>query len=193
MYNQPNGMGTAAGDALGTVIGDQAESTARGAIIGAVVGGPAGAIIATRMDEQAMELMMEIPGADVQRVGEGIQLTFSSSLMYDSDSDDFRGDAEANLRTLATSLHKYGNTQLLIVGHTDTKGSCEFNRNLSMQRADAASIYLVSQGVGGARIQTSGAGESEPVASNETDTGRRMNQRIEMAIFASDAPLSSSR
>jgi len=187
------GIGTAAGGAVGAVIGNQTGSTARGAIIGAVVGGAAGAIIGHQMDQQAEELMTEIPGAVVERIGEGIQVTFASGLLYDFDSAVIRSDAAANLRTLATSLKKYGNTQLLIVGHTDSSGSDDYNQALSLRRANAASSYLGMQGVSAARMQTSGKGEMEPVASNETDSGRQMNRRIEVAIFASDAARSSGR
>src|SRR3990172_5531783 len=118
-------IGGGGGAAVGGVVGNQTGSTARGAIIGAVVGGAAGAIIGHQMDQQAKELAVEIPGAAVERVGEGIQVTFASGLLFDFDSDAIRSDAGANLRTLAASLKKYGNTDLLIVGHTDALGSTE--------------------------------------------------------------------
>src|SRR4029078_3764209 len=112
-------IGTVAGATIGGVIGNNTGSTARGAIIGAVIGGTAGAIIGHQMDQQAKELKVEIPGAIVERVGEGIQWTCASGLLYDFDSDVIRPVAADNLRNLATSLKKYSNTELLIVGHTD--------------------------------------------------------------------------
>ncbi len=178
-------IGAGAGGAIGAMIGNNNGSTARGAILGAVVGGAAGAIIGNQMDKQAKELEMEIPGATVERIGEGIQVTFASGLLYDFDSDAIRPAAADNLRNLAASLKKYGNTDLLIVGHTDSQGATAYNQDLSTRRADAAARYLAMQGVAASRTHTSGRGELEPVASNDTEAGRQANRRIEVAIFAS--------
>lgn len=180
-------IGGTAGAAAGAAIGNKAGSTARGAIIGAVVGGAAGAIIGNQMDKQAEELEVEIPGAVIERVGEGIQITFASGLLYDFDSSAIKPDARTNLQNLAISLKKYNNTDLLIVGHTDSRGAEDYNQDLSLRRANAASAYLATQGVSAARIFTSGRGELEAVATNETDAGRQMNRRIEVAIYSSDA------
>lgn len=178
-------IGAGAGAAIGGVIGNQTGSTARGAIIGAVVGGAAGAIIGHQMDQQAKELDQSIPGAKVERVGEGIQVTFESGLLFDFDSDRIRPDAAANFQELARSLKKFGNSNLLIVGHTDSQGDDAYNMGLSQRRANAASAYLQSQGVPASRISTSGRGESEPVATNDTEAGRQLNRRVEVAIYAS--------
>ncbi|MEJ2186569.1 MAG: OmpA family protein [Gemmatimonadota bacterium] len=180
-------IGAAAGAAVGGVIGNQTGSTARGAIIGAVVGGAAGAIIGHQMDQQAKELKVAIPGAEVTRIGEGLVVTFPSGLLYDFDSSAVRPDAAQNLTALATSLNKYDNEDLLIVGHTDAVGSEAYNQALSVRRADAAAQYLEAQGVSASRIHTSGKGESEPIASNDTAEGRQLNRRIEVAIYASEA------
>jgi outer membrane protein OmpA-like peptidoglycan-associated protein len=177
-------IGAAAGGAVGGVVGKNTGSTARGAIIGAVVGGAAGAIIGHQMDQQAKELKLEIPGATVERVGEGIQVTFASGLLYDFDSDAIRSEAGVNLRNLAISLKKYGNTELLIVGHTDAVGGSTYNQDLSSRRANSASTYLTAQGVSSVRVHSSGRGELEPVGSNETEAGRQMNRRIEVAIYS---------
>ena len=178
-------IGAAAGGALGGVIGNQTGSTARGAIIGAVIGGAAGGIIGHRMDKQARELEQNIPGAVVRRVGEGIEITFASGLLYDFNSDRVRGDARHNLVELARSLDKYPDTDLLIVGHTDAIGSDAYNQDLSERRSESAGRYLESRGVR-TRIQTRGLGEREPVATNDTDAGRQRNRRVEVAIYASD-------
>jgi outer membrane protein OmpA-like peptidoglycan-associated protein len=180
-------IGAGAGAAVGGVIGNQTGSTARGAIIGAVVGGAAGAIIGHQMDQQAKELEQNIKGAKVERVGEGIQVTFDSGLLFDFDSDVVRSDAAQNLRELARSLNKYGDSNLLIVGHTDSKGDDSYNQNLSLRRANSAASFLANEGVPRTRVSTSGRGESEPVATNDTDAGRQQNRRVEVAIYASEA------
>jgi len=189
MNNKERGavIGAGAGAAVGGVIGNNTGSTARGAIIGAVVGGAAGAVIGHQMDQQAKEISQAIPGAKVERVGEGIEVTFDSGLLFDFDSDKIRPAAAANLTELAHSLNKFGDSNLMIVGHTDSQGEDAYNLALSQRRANAASAYLQSQGVPAARISTSGRGEMEPVASNATDAGRQQNRRVEVAIYASEA------
>lgn len=178
-------LGAAGGAVLGGVIGKVSGSTAKGAIIGAAVGGAAGAIIGDQMDRQARELKQNIPGATVERVGEGIQVTFESGLLYDFDSAAVKPAARSNLRALAQSLDKYPGSDLLILGHTDSVGTAEYNKGLSVRRADAAAEYLVSQGVSRSRIGTGGLGEEEPIAPNATEDGRRRNRRVEVAIYAS--------
>jgi len=179
--------GAAAGAAIGGIIGNQTGSTARGAILGAIVGGAAGAVIGHQMDQQAKEIDASVEGATVQRVGEGIAVTFDSGLLFAYDSDVIQSAARANLTELANSLKKYPESQLLIVGHTDDTGSDSYNQGLSQRRSDAAATFLQSQGIARSRIQTSGKGESEPVATNESDSGRQQNRRVEVAIYASEA------
>ena len=186
-------IGAAAGAGVGGVIGNQTGSTARGAIIGAVVGGAAGAIIGHQMDQQAKEIKQNIPGAVVERVGEGIQVTFESGLLFDYDSDRIKPTAAENLRSLARSLNKYPSTDLVIVGHTDAVGSDEYNADLSQRRSRAAANYLASLGVNPSRLRTYGRGESEPVADNTSDAGRQQNRRVEVAIFANAAAREEAR
>jgi outer membrane protein OmpA-like peptidoglycan-associated protein len=180
-------IGAAGGAAVGGVIGKAAGSTAAGVIIGASVGGIAGAMIGAEMDKQARELQQNIPGATVERVGEGIAVTFASGLLFDFDSDVVKPDARRNLTTLANSLEKYPNSDLLIVGHTDAVGSSGYNQSLSERRAAAAANYLVSQGVARTRVATRGMGETEPVEPNDTEAGRAQNRRVAVAIYASEA------
>ncbi len=180
-------IGGAGGAVVGGVIGHAAGSTAAGVIIGAAVGGGVGAIIGSQMDKQAKELKQNIPGATVERVGEGITVTFASGLLYDFDSDVILPQAGTNLRALAASLDKYPGSNLLIVGHTDQVGSAEYNQTLSEHRAIAAANYLVAQGVARSRVGTKGMGETEPIASNDTELGRSHNRRVEVAIYASEA------
>jgi outer membrane protein OmpA-like peptidoglycan-associated protein len=179
--------GAAAGAAVGGLIGKAAGSTAKGAILGAVVGGAAGAAIGHRMDEQAKELDNTLPNATVERVGEGIQVTFDSGILFDVDSSVLRTASRDNLTNLARSIEDYDGTRILVVGHTDSTGSDAYNQGLSERRAIAAKTYLIEQGVAGDRIDAVGRGESEPVASNETAEGRQDNRRVEVAIFASEA------
>ena len=179
-------IGAGAGAAAGAVIGKYNGSTAKGAIIGAVLGGAAGAIIGHQMDQQAKELKQNIPGATVERVGEGIQVTFASGLLFDFDSDVVKGTAGDNLRTLAGSLEQYPGSDLLIVGHTDSVGTDSYNEDLSRRRAAAAASFLTGAGVAASRLDTKGLGETEPVASNDTDAGRQRNRRVEVAIYASE-------
>jgi outer membrane protein OmpA-like peptidoglycan-associated protein len=180
-------IGAGAGAAAGGVIGNQSGSTAKGAIIGAVIGGAAGGIIGSRMDKQAQELSAEIPGAKIERVGEGLLVTFDSGLLFAFDSDAISGNARTNLSNLAASLSKYPETEVLIVGHTDSIGSASYNQSLSQRRAQSAASYLSSQGVSRDRIDADGKGEMEPVADNASDGGRAQNRRVEVAIFASEA------
>ena len=151
-------IGAGAGGAVGAVIGNQTGSTARGAIIGAAVGGLTGAIIGHQMDQQAKELQQDIPGATIQRVGEGIAVTFASSSLFDFDSEQILAGTATNMRNLAASLGKFPNTDILIVGHTDAVGTADYNQQLSQRRATAVANYLISQGVSSARLRTAGRG-----------------------------------
>ena len=180
-------IGGATGAAVGGMVGRANGSTAKGAIIGAAVGGAAGAVIGHQMDQQAKEIKQNIPGAIVERVGEGLQVTFESGLLFDYDSDVLREAARKNLATLAASLEKYPNTDLIIVGHTDAPGPDAYNMTLSERRAGAAATYLASQGVARGRLRSTGRGESEPVAPNDTETDRQKNRRVEVAIYANEA------
>ena len=180
-------VGAGTGAVVGGLIGKATGHTVRGAIIGAAVGGTAGALIGARMDRQAKELAQNIPGARVERVGEGITVTFESGLLYDFDSDVVRATARKNLRTLAQSLDKYPGSDILIVGHTDAVGPASYNQSLSERRASAAADYLVMEGVGRTRVSTRGMGETDPIESNDTERGRELNRRVEVAIYASEA------
>jgi outer membrane protein OmpA-like peptidoglycan-associated protein len=176
-------IGATAGAAAGAAIG----GTAKGAIIGAAIGGTAGAVIGHQMDQQAKEIKAQVPGAIVERVGEGLQVTFASGLLFDTDSDVLNASARQNLTSLATNLGQYPDTDLLIVGHTDNTGTNSYNMSLSERRAAAVVNYLASQGVARTRLRPAGRGEMEPIAPNETETGRAQNRRVEVAIYANEA------
>lgn len=179
-------IGAGAGAVGGAIIGRAAGSTAKGAIIGAAVGGAAGAVIGQRMDKQAAELETQIPGAEIERVGEGILVTFDSGILFDYDSATVKPAARDNLRNLAASLQKYPGTNVVLVGHTDADGADAYNQTLSERRAAAAAAVLTGQGVPRNRIDATGRGEVEPVASNDSASGKAQNRRVEVAIFASE-------
>ncbi len=179
-------IGAGAGGAVGAVVGNAAGSTAKGAIIGAVVGGAAGAIIGSRMNDRAETLERELDNATIERVGEGILVTFDSGILFGFDSSNLQREARNNLGDLARVLARDSDDyELLVAGHTDDTGSESYNRTLSARRAAAASDFLATQGIRPGQLRVQGLGEMEPVASNETSAGQESNRRVEIAIFAS--------
>jgi outer membrane protein OmpA-like peptidoglycan-associated protein len=179
-------IGGGAGAAIGAVIGKQLGNTAAGAIIGGAVGGIAGGIIGNYMDEQAAEIERDLEGAKVERVGEGIKITFDSGILFDVNKAELRPAAQENLRNLAVILMKYEDTDILIEGHTDAQGAENYNQTLSERRSGSVAHYLVEQAVGGSRMSTIGYGELQPISDNETAAGRQENRRVEIAIMAND-------
>jgi outer membrane protein OmpA-like peptidoglycan-associated protein len=178
--------GAAAGGVIGGVIGKQSGNTAVGAIIGAAVGGAAGAYIGNYMDKQAEEIRRDLEGAKVERIGEGIKITFDSGLLFDIDKSALKPASQQNLTELAQILNKYPDTNILLEGHTDATGTEEHNNTLSVNRANSVARYLAGQQVMETRFTVIGYGESQPVASNETVDGRSQNRRVEVAIYAND-------
>jgi outer membrane protein OmpA-like peptidoglycan-associated protein len=178
--------GALGGAAAGAVVGGLTSGTARGAIIGAAVGGAAGAAIGAVMDSQAEDLQDKLPNARVERVGEGIAVTFDSGILFGFDSSDLQAAGQQNLSDLAASLQEYEGTEVLVVGHTDSVGSDAYNQGLSERRAASARSYLIGAGLESGRVRAVGMGENEPIASNDTDAGRQQNRRVEIAIFASE-------
>jgi len=179
-------IGSAAGAVIGGIIGEQSDNTAVGAILGAAIGGAAGAYIGHYMDQQAAELERDLEGAKIERIGEGIKITFDSGILFDVDKATLKDQSRRNLEKLAVILNKYEDTNILLEGHTDATGSEEYNLELSRRRAQAVANYLAQLGVNPTRFTIMGYGESQPVASNDTEEGRRLNRRVEVAIFAND-------
>jgi outer membrane protein OmpA-like peptidoglycan-associated protein len=159
---------------------------AAAAIIGAAIGGTAGALIGRYMDKQAEEIQKDIQGAKVERVGEGIKITFDSGILFAVNSSNLTDQAKENVQKLATILNKYPDTNILVEGHTDSTGTEAYNQKLSERRASSVTDYTSGLGVAAARFKAMGYGESQPVASNSTAEGRRQNRRVEIAIFAND-------
>ncbi len=180
------GIGAAAGGVIGGLIGKKAGNTAVGAIIGAAVGGTAGGFIGKRMDKQASEIQKAIPNAEVIREGEGIIVKFDSGILFDFDKFALKDDAAKNVQSLVNSLNKYPNTDIKVIGHTDSRGTEEYNIGLSEKRADAVKQYAITQGVPAARLITIGKGFSEPIGDNATTDGRTANRRVEIVIVAND-------
>ena len=172
-------IGAGTGAAIGGVIGHQSGNTAVGAIIGAAVGGSAGALIGNHMDKQAEELRNDLKGATIERVGEGIKITFDSGLMFDFDSYSLTSGTQENLVNLAETLNKYEDTNILIEGHTDKSGTEAYNMTLSKQRGQAVTNFLVKNNVKTARITTTGYGEDQPSSTVDEE-----NRRVEVAIYA---------
>jgi outer membrane protein OmpA-like peptidoglycan-associated protein len=179
-------IGAGTGGALGGVIGHAAGNTAAGVLIGAVIGGAAGGYIGNYMDKQAAEIERDIEGARVERIGEGIKITFDSGIMFDINKAALREKYKGELANLATILNKYEDCNILLEGHTDSTGPDKYNLELSRKRAQAVSDYLATQNVHPTRFTITGYGESQPIASNETTEGRAQNRRVEVAIYANE-------
>lgn len=179
-------IGAGAGAAAGAAIGKAAGNTAMGAILGAAVGGAAGYGIGRYMDKQAEELEKDLEGAEIERVGEGIKITFREGIQFALNSAELSETSKTNLTDLAETLKKYDDTNILIEGHTDITGTRDYNMTLSDKRAQSVSDYLAGLGVAGKRMTTEGYGPDQPVADNDSDYGRQQNRRVEVAIFANE-------
>ncbi len=182
--------GAAAGAVLGGVLGNNVGSknnSALGAVLGGVIGGTAGAIIGKNMDKQAQEIEQTLPGAQVERVGEGIKVILGENTVnFEFDKSDLTAQAKTNLDKLVSVFRKNPKTNIAIYGYTDSKGKDEYNAKLSRNRANAVKAYLVSKGIGTKRMTTEGMGEADPVASNDTEAGRAKNRRVEFGIVANE-------
>ena len=180
-------IGASTGAVIGAIVGNKSNNTAIGAILGAAVGGAVGVVIGNKMDKQAKKMEEDLgKTATVERVGEGIKLTFNSQLLFDYGKTDLKESNKSDLQKFSTTLKEYSNTDLVIVGHTDNVGSESFNQTLSEKRAASVSSYLASLGVAYSRLRIEGKGELQPVASNDSENDRMQNRRVEIAIFANE-------
>ncbi len=179
-------IGAGAGAVIGGVIGKATGNTAMGAILGAAIGGTAGALIGNYMDRQAAEMQQDLKNAKIERVGEGIKITFDSGILFATNSSDLQTTSKTNIESLARILNKYSDTNVLIEGHTDSTGTAAYNQTLSERRAKSVADYCKGLGVQAPRLTTVGYGESQPIAPNGTVEGRQQNRRVEIAIFAND-------
>lgn len=183
-------IGTTAGAVLGGILGNnigKGGNGAIGAVLGGVVGGVAGGLIGNNMDKQAKEIKEALPGAEVERVGEGIKITLKENTVnFNFDSSVLTTISKQNLDKLAGVLIDNPDTNINVYGHTDSKGSEAYNKTLSEKRAASVVDYLVSKGVDKSRLFPMGMGFKEPIASNETEQGRAQNRRVEFAITANE-------
>ncbi len=184
-------IGASGGAVIGGVLGNnigKGNNTALGAIIGAVVGGVAGGYIGDRMDRQAERIEEEIPGAEVTRVGEGINVTFTedAGVYFDTNKSNVKGTSAATLDKLAGIFKEYPKSNILVEGHTDSAGPEDYNMKLSQQRAESVTNYLIAQGISATRFTTKWYGENQPKADNATAEGKSKNRRVELAIVASE-------
>ncbi len=183
-------IGTAAGAVLGGIIGNNVKNknSALGAVIGGVVGGVAGGLIGKKMDKQAQKIESEIPGAEVTRVGEGIDVVFdeSSGVYFDTNKSNINAKSKTNLNKLAGIFKEYPDTNIIVEGHTDSSGDDSYNMTLSQKRANAVTEYLVSQGISRSRLTTYAHGETLPKYDNSTAEGRAKNRRVELGIVANE-------
>ena len=183
-------IGTASGAVIGGILGNnigKGKNAALGAVLGGIVGGVAGGVIGNKMDKQANDIKNALPGAEVERVGEGIKITLSENMVnFAFNSAELTSSAKSNLDKLATVLINNPDTNINIYGHTDNKGTAQVNQKISENRANSVKNYLISKGIASSRMITMGRGFSDPIASNDTDAGRAQNRRVEFAITANE-------
>lgn len=189
-------IGAIAGAVLGGVIGNNVKgmNTEMGAVLGGVVGGVAGGVIGNKMDKQAREIETALPGAQVERIGEGIRLVLGeNAVRFDTNKSTLTAAAKANLDKLVPVFQSYADTDLVIYGYTDSTGAVEYNQKLSEQRAASVKAYLASKGLNVSRFTSKGMGISDPIASNETTEGKAQNRRVEFAITANEKMIEDAK
>lgn len=183
-------IGAVAGGVLGAVLGNnigKGGNGAIGAVLGGVIGGVAGGVIGNKMDKQAREIQTALPGAQVERVGEGIRLVLGeNSVRFDTNKSTLTAAAKANLDKLVPVFQSYADTDIVIYGYTDITGKPEYNLTLSEQRAISVEKYLESKGLNMSRFKMVGMGIADPIATNDSPEGRSQNRRVEFAITAND-------
>lgn len=179
-------IGASAGALAGAIIGKAAGNTTTGAIVGAAVGGASGAAIGNYMDRQSRELEEDLEGAKVERVGEGIKITFDSGILFAFNSSELSDVSKEEIAKLSEILQKYEDTNVMFAGYTDSSGSDEYNLKLSEERAKSVAEFAAFTGVDATRMTITGYGEEDPVSTNETAEGRAENRRVEVAIWANE-------
>lgn len=178
------GIGAAVGAAAGALSGSGSTSRRDRALIGAAVGAAAGGGIGAYMDRQEEQLRerMQGTGIEVDRQGDDIVLNMPSSVTFGFDSSDITSQARSALDDVAEVLREYPETLVNIAGHTDSTGSADYNQRLSERRAEAVGNYLAQSGVQRQRLSMRGYGLTQPVASNDSESGRAQNRRVEITL-----------
>ena len=187
--------GAAGGAAGGALIGGLIGGGVRGALIGAAIGGAAGGLIGNSMDKQADKIEEAVPGAEVERVGEGIQIVFDekSGVNFAFNSADLTATAKTNLDAVADVFLEFPDTDLLIEGHTDSVGDAGYNMDLSRRRAQAVADYLQSKGVAASRFTVKALAETSPRFDNSTKEGQAKNRRVEVGVAANEQMIEDAK
>ncbi|NCO63942.1 MAG: OmpA family protein [Flavobacteriales bacterium] len=191
-------IGAAGGAILGAIIGNNVGKGGNGelgAVIGGVVGGTAGVLIGNKMDKQAQKIEEEIPGAQVERVDDGIVVTFdeTSGVYFDTEKYNINYASQQTLNKLIGVFKEYSDTNILVVGHTDSQGSEDYNMTLSKNRAYAVTNYLSQNGISQGRLTTNWFGETQPLHDNSTVEGRAKNRRVNVAILPNDKMIQDAK
>lgn len=191
-------IGATGGAILGAIIGNNVGKGGNGelgAVIGGVVGGGAGILIGNKMDKQAQKIEEEIPGAQVERIDDGIVVTFDegSGVYFDTNKYNINTASQQSLNKLINVFKEYPDTNILVVGHTDSQGSEEYNMTLSKNRAYAVSNYLSSNGISSGRLTTNWFGETQPLHDNATAEGRAKNRRVNVAILPNEKMIQEAK
>ncbi len=185
-------IGAAGGAVLGAIIGNNVGKGGNGelgAVIGGVVGGTAGVLIGNKMDKQAQEIENEIPGIEVERVDDAIVVTFEdgSGVYFDTNKYNINTASQETLNKISGIFQEYGDTNILVIGHTDSTGDDAYNMTLSKNRANSVSNYLANnKGISRSRLNTNWFGETKPIYDNSTTTGRAKNRRVNIVIVPND-------
>lgn len=191
-------IGATGGAILGAIIGNNAGKGGNGelgAVIGGVVGGGAGVLIGSRMDKQAQKIGEEIPGAQVERIDDGIVVTFdeNSGVFFDTAKFNINSASQASLNKLTGVFKEYPDTNILVVGHTDSVGTEASNMTLSKNRAQAVTKYLTDQGLSSGRFTTNWFGETQPKHDNSVAEGKAKNRRVNIAILPSQKMIEDAK
>ncbi len=184
-------IGATGGAILGAILGNNIGKGGNGelgAVIGGVIGGGAGVLIGNKMDKQAQQIEQEIPGAQVERVDDGIVVTFdeTSGVYFDTAKYNINAASQETLNKLIGVFKEYPDTNVLVVGHTDSAGADAYNMTLSKNRANAVTNYLIQNGINNSRLTTNWYGEQQPIADNSTAEGRAKNRRVNIAIVPNE-------
>lgn len=189
--------GAVGGAALGGIIGNNVGkkgNSVLGALIGAVIGGVAGGVIGNKMDRQAEVIKSEVPGAQVTRVEEGINVTFDENnpdgskagVFFATNQFNITDNSKLSLNKLVKIFQQYPETNILLEGHTDNVGAADYNMSLSQKRATSVGNYLKANSVSASRLTIKWYGETQPKVDNSTDANKAANRRVEFAITANE-------
>ncbi|MCF7559695.1 OmpA family protein [Sabulilitoribacter multivorans] len=191
-------IGATSGAIIGAIIGNNVGKGGNGelgAVIGGVVGGTAGVLIGNKMDKQAQKIEEEIPGAQVERVENGIVVTFDegSGVYFATNKYNINSNSQTTLNKLIGVFKEFPDTNILVVGHTDSVGDADYNMTLSKNRAYAVTNYLTSSGVSSGRLTTNWFGETQPMHDNSTAEGRAKNRRVNVVILPNDKMIEDAK